>query len=77
MSNDSIVLLEHESPFSPISQLHYQFYDNPEDIYNRLEKDKIQCMVGRQHLPFGQAQMPALRDFPDGIDTLTFLRNLS
>lgn len=77
MSNDSIVLLEHESPFSPISQLHYQFYDNENEINDKIEKDKIQCIVGKNYLPFGQAQMPSLYDFPDGVDTFSFLKNLS
>lgn len=77
MSNDSIVLLENDSPFSPISQLHYQFYEHPEEILNNIDKDKIQCIVGKKHLPFGQAQMPGLTDFPDGVDTLDFLKSLS
>ncbi len=77
MSNDSIVLLENESPFSPISQLHYQFYDNPVEILHKIDKDKIQCIVGKDHLPFGQAQQPSLTDFPDGVDTLTFLSKLT
>ena len=77
MSNDSIVLLENESPFSPISQLHYQFYDSTNEILNKIDKDKIQCIVGKDHLPFGQAQQPGLTDFPDGIDTLAFLIKIS
>lgn len=76
MSNDSIVLLENDSPFSPISQLHYQFYDHPDEILNHMDKDKIQCIVGKDHLPFGQAQQPALTDFPDGVDTLSFLKEM-
>jgi hypothetical protein len=77
MSNDSIVLLENESPFSPISQLHYQFYDTPDEMLNKIDKDKIQCIVGKKHLSFGQAQLPRLTDFPDGVDTLSFLKDLS
>lgn len=76
MSNDSIVLLENESPFSPISQLHYQFYDHPDEILHKIDKDKIQCIVGKDHLPFGQAQQPTLTDFPDGVDTLSFLKKM-
>ena len=77
MSNDSIVLLENESPFSPISQLHYQFYDSTNEILNKIDKDKIQCIVGKDYLPFGQAQQPGLTDFPDGVDTLAFLMKIS
>jgi hypothetical protein len=77
MSNDSIVLLENESPFSPISQLHYQFYKNKENVIAGIDPNKIQCLVGHGHLPFGMAQQPELTDFPDGFDTMAFLSTLS
>lgn len=77
MSNDSIVLLENTSPFSPISQLHYQFYENVEEVITRIDKDKIQCIVGNGFVPFGLAQQPKLTDFPDGIDTMDFLKKLT
>jgi hypothetical protein len=73
MSNDSIVLLENESPFSPISQLHYQYYTDKPAAIAALDKNKIQCIVGRNFIPFGDAQKPGLSDFPDGIDTMEFL----
>lgn len=76
MSNDSIVLLENESPFSPISQLHYQFYANKANAIASLDHNKIQCIVGKGHVPFGQAQQPRLSDFPDGVDTMSFLCSL-
>lgn len=77
MSNDSIVLLENESPFSPISQLHYQYYDKKEKVVQELDREKIQCIVGKGFVPFGKAQSPSLTDFPDGVDTLAFLINLT
>ena len=77
MSNDSIVLLENESPFSPISQLHYQFYKNKEIAISGIDPNKIQCLVGHGHLPFGMAQQPELIDFLDGVDTMAFLSTLS
>jgi len=73
MSNDSIVLLENESPFSPISQLHYQYYTDKNAAVAALDKNKIQCIVGKDFIPFGDAQKPGLKDFPDGIDTMEFL----
>ena len=73
MSNDSIVLLENESPFSPISQLHYQYYTDKSAAIAALDSNKIQCIVGKDFIPFGDAQKPGLRDFPDGIDTMEFL----
>jgi hypothetical protein len=77
MSNDSIVLIENESPFSPISQLHYQFYVDQVDVKNKIQEDKIQCIVGKGFTPFGMAQQPGLTDFPDGVDTLNFLKKLT
>jgi hypothetical protein len=76
MSNDSIVLLENESPFSPISQLHYQYYSDKSAAIAALDKDKIQCLVGKDFIPFGDAQKPGLTDFPDGIDTMEFLASI-
>ena len=73
MTNDSIVLLENESPFSPISQLHYHFYTDRENAILAIDTNKIQCLVGHGHLPFGMAQQPKLSDFPDGVDTMEFL----
>lgn len=39
----------------------------------RLDMDKVQCVVGHGHLPFGRAQRPQLTDYPDGIDVMQFL----
>lgn len=77
MSNDSIVLLENESPFSPISQLHYQYYSNKAEVKKKIDENKIQCIVGKGFMPFGKAQQPNLIDFPDGVDTLDFLKKLT
>ena len=82
--NGTILLTENESPFSPISVLHYQFY--PKDqIPPTLTKNNeaIQCLVGQKDvlagqttIPFGKAQQPSLEDYADGVDTLQFLRDL-
>lgn len=77
MSNDSIVLLENESPFSPISQLHYQHYEKREKVIEQVDREKIQCIVGKGFIPFGKAQSPGLTDFADDVDTLSFLINLT
>jgi hypothetical protein len=76
MSNDSIVLLENESPFSPISQLHYCFYEDVDTLTGGLDMEKIQCIVGQGFIPFGKAQMPEMSDFPDGVDTMEFLMSV-
>lgn len=77
MTNGSILLSENNSPFSPISQLHYQFYNNVNEIYQQLNPEEIQCITGIEKLALGQAQSPSLFDYPDGIDTMLFLRNIA
>ncbi len=66
MTNDCLLLLENESPFSPIAVLHYSFYDNREDWFPTGENANLQCIVGRHYLPFGNSQQPKLTDYADG-----------
>lgn len=63
---------------SPISVLYHQEYENPEQLHNvlTLQKDKIQCIVGKDHIPFGQAQKPELWDYADGVDVMEYLKTL-
>jgi hypothetical protein len=76
MTNDSILLLEDESPFSPISVLHYSFYNSPDQLISYDHPENIQCTVGKDFIPFGKSQQPGLTDYADGADTLQFLRSL-
>ena len=77
MSNESIILFENPSIFSPISQLNYEFYTDKNVVAESLASmDDLQCAVGHDYIPFGQAQIPSLTDYADGIDTLNFLTKL-
>jgi hypothetical protein len=77
MSNESILLAEESSVFSPISQLNYEYYNNETDLAESLKQNNsLQCIVGKNFIPFGQAQNPSLNDFADGIDTIRFLLSL-
>lgn len=77
MSNESIILLENPSIFSPISQLNYEFYTDKKVVAENLRSlNDLQCAVGHDYIPFGQAQIPSLPDYADGIDTINFLTNL-
>ena len=77
MANESIILLENPSIFSPISQLNYEFYTDKNTIAESLRSmEDLQCTVGHEHIPFGQAQLPSLTDYADGIDTINFLTKL-
>ena len=76
MTNDSLLLLENDSPFSPIAVLHYTFYKDPSGKVPAGENENIQCIVGKDFLPFGKSQEPELRDYADGADTMQFLQSL-
>ena len=78
MNNDTVILTENNSPFSPVSQLHYSFYTDRAELLNQLKKDEsIQCIVGSGLVPFGAAQQPQLTDYADGVDTMAFLKGLT
>jgi hypothetical protein len=77
MSNDSIVLIENEQPFSPIGTLHYKYYDEEDVLYQSLQNHPdIQAIVGKKGIAFGKAQTPSLTDYADGVDVMDFLKNL-
>ncbi len=78
MNNETVILTENISPFSPVSQIHYQFYKKREDLASIFENNEsIQCIVGHNYIPFGEAQKPNLGQYADGVDTLEFLLRLS
>jgi hypothetical protein len=78
MTNGSILLVEDNSLFSPISQLNYEFYSDLEKLRKKLhDNEAIQCMVSDENTGFGKAQQPFILDFADGIDTMAFLNELS
>lgn len=63
---------------SPISVLYVQEYKTSEQVDVLLETnaEKIQCIVGKNYIPFGQAQFPEPWDYADRMDTLAFLQGL-
>jgi hypothetical protein len=77
MTNGSILLVEDPSPFSPISQLHYEHYINAGEVRMALLLDEnIQCVAGNHNIPFGEVQCPQISDYADGVDTVKFLLDL-
>lgn len=60
---------------SPISVIYVQEFENEREVKNYLTSNeaKIQCIVGNDHIPFGQAQLPNAWDYADNVDTLDFL----
>jgi len=77
MTNGSVILREDASVFSPISQLHYEFYTSRDEVVATLRNNSdIQAIAGKDHFPFGQLQQPRLMDYADGVDTMQFLMKL-
>jgi hypothetical protein len=77
MTNGSVLLVENDHLFSPISQLHYTFYKDAEQLNLQLENDSnIQGIAGLKNIEFGKTQQPSLFTYADGIDTMQFLLSL-
>lgn len=82
--NDCIMLLEDASPLSRIATLHYQKYKDLDWVKGEIEsqKDQLQCVATELNLSplatvrLGETQSPALNDYADGVDTITFLLSL-
>ncbi len=83
LENGLIHVCENPDPDSPISVLHYQYYSCPEEALKKTEemRNQIQCVIHRGGLSHdfispGKAQLPALSDYADGVDTMDFLLGL-
>ncbi|MFB6454808.1 acyl-CoA reductase [Chitinophaga sp. Hz27] len=77
ITNGSILLHDSPSLFSPLSVLHYSYYTDQQALAAELGQDEVlQCLVGKDFTPFGQAQQPSLSDYADGVDTMAFLLGL-
>ncbi len=78
LDNNFVLLRESEELFSPLSMIHYHFYENESEIddYINKHKDQIQVVVGKEGFPFGSAQCPMLDDYADGVDVMRFLEKV-
>ena len=74
MDSGGVLMSENPSPFAAISQIHYQHYQLGSIPPFNLED--IQCVVGKNQLPFGSLQKPLLAQYADGVDSLAFLSGL-
>jgi hypothetical protein len=74
MDSGGVLMSENPSPFAAISQIHYQQYLL--GTIPTFNMDEIQCVVGKNQLPFGSLQKPLLAQYADGVDSLAFLSGL-
>jgi hypothetical protein len=77
LDNNFLIIKENNSIFSPVAVLHVTRYAQWTEVerYINLHEADIQLVVGNKFLPFGNAQLPGLSDYADGVDTLEFLLN--
>ena len=79
LENGFLMLKEDKSFSSPIATLFYERYESLESLKNKLleKSEQIQCSVSndfsKDEIKFGETQKPALNDYADGIDTISFL----
>ncbi len=76
MANETIILSKNTSLFTAVSQVNYEYYNNADELKSLKNNKDIQCIIGHQATPFGQAQKPTLTDYADGIDTMKFLLSI-
>lgn len=78
VENGFLLVKEDRTLFSPVGALYIERYADAAELGLRLQEEaaRIQCIVGHGHIPFGQAQHPALHEYADGVDTVSFLLEL-
>jgi len=79
MDAGTFLLVENENYASPIGMVYYEYYDDIQHVKQRLANDaeQLQCIVGHCAEPFGSAQNPSLLQYPDGIDTMSWLLSIT
>jgi hypothetical protein len=77
--NGFLIMKPDNGLHSPLAVVFYEFYENMAQANRIIEKHlpQIQCIVGKQYVPFGKSQQPELWDYADNIDTINFLLNLN
>jgi hypothetical protein len=70
-----LLLKESGGLSSPVSVLYYSYYSSDDSLASEINgiRDKIQCIAGKKHIPFGKTQYPKVWEYADNVDTLDFL----
>lgn len=82
LDNGFMLLRENASFGSPVACLHYSYYKDPASLEKELleKTEEIQCISTQlalpQAVPLGKAQQPALWEYADGVDPISFLLEL-
>jgi hypothetical protein len=79
LENGFFMIKEDKSYASPIATLFYEYYEDANQLKEKLEADKeqIQCIVSNgfieNEIAFGATQKPKLWDYADSVDSVEFL----
>jgi len=84
LDNGFLMLVEREQISSPVAMLGYSYYSNKNETLEKINQqiESIQCVATRhadsipQAVAFGKTQEPELWDYADGINTISFLKNI-
>jgi len=78
LDNNFLMIRESPDLHSPVGVLYYQYYDMESDIKIYLDShtEQLQCVIGKDYIPFGYSQRPVITDFADNVNTMEFLVNL-
>lgn len=84
LDNNFVILRQSESLHSPIGVVHYDFYEELQEVEDwlNINSEQIQCVasnieeLNHKTVLIGQTQMPSLTDYADNIDTIKFLKSL-
>jgi len=74
-----LLMKEDKGLSSPVAVLYYEYFNSIDSVMQTtdLMKDKIQCIVSANSIPFGKAQAPDLWDYADGTDTIEFILKIN
>jgi hypothetical protein len=74
--SDNLLIVPSTGLLAPISVVNYHETDSVTAFIDSVDTQTIQCIVGKQHLPFGCTQSPTLSDYADNIDTVAWLQSV-
>ena len=78
VENGFLLMKEDKSLLSPVAMLYYEYYDDVHTVAQFVEEnaEKLQCVVSKKDILFGNTQKPNLWAYAAGADTVEFLRDL-
>ena len=78
IENGFLLMKEDKSLLSPVAMLYYEYYNDINNVeqFIKANAEKLQCIVSKKDIAFGNTQKPNLWDYADGVDTVDFLREL-